>query len=122
MKKKFVLSIVVFMLSSVSYAEGTVTCAGTVDKIQYHIPGVYYLKLSSMNQAVAFCSSESNWAPAGESRTITPETCKQLYSTFLSAKMAGKEFSVVYFDGDDVPTSCNTWGDWKSASVRFFSF
>lgn len=99
---------------------GTVVCGGTVVQLAYHANNSFMLRLSSMNAPVFFCNPDSNWTVTGAGGYATgPQTCKTLYATFLAAKLTGKSFGAVYFDGDSVPAACNAWGPWLSANIRY---
>lgn len=80
------------------------------------------LKLSSMDNPVFVCNADAEWSVTGTPYTTGPNSCKAMYSTFLTAKATGQAISGMYFDGDDVPTACNSWGTWKSANIRYYSF
>ena len=99
----------------------TVVCSGTVDVLAYHANNNLMVKLSSMNTPVFFCNPDSNWTVA-PGYTTGPQTCKALYATFLTAKVTGTSLSAVYFDGDSVPATCNAWGPWVSANIRYFQY
>ena len=107
-------------LVSVAQA-GTIVCSGKVAQLAFHASDRMMIRLDSMNTPVFFCSPESVYSVPGTSYTTGPETCKLLYSTYLSAQFANKTISSMYFDGDDVPQSCDSWGPWKSANIRFYS-
>lgn len=100
---------------------GTVVCEGTVDTLAYHANNKLMIKLSSMNRPVFFCSPDSEWTVAGTDYKTGPQSCQTLYSTFLAAQMAGKTLKNVYFDGDQVPASCNEWASWANANIRYFT-
>jgi hypothetical protein len=95
-------------------------CNGKVDILSYHSPNNLMIKLSSMNQAVFFCSPDIEWKVAGTQYVTGPETCKTLYSTFLAIKMSEKSIARMHFDGDQVPNDCNGWGGWQKANIRYF--
>jgi hypothetical protein len=99
----------------------TLVCSGKVDILSYHADDQLMLKLDSMNVAVFFCSPERKWTVPGTGYATGPETCKMLYSTFMAAKMADQPIFSMYFDGDQVPASCNDWASWKSANIRHYS-
>ena len=101
---------------------GTVVCSGTVNMLAYHSPNKLMLQLSSMDNPVFICNADSDWSVSGTTYTTGPGTCKAMYSTFLAAKSTGKTVSSVYFDGDQVPATCNGWGTWKNANIRYFSY
>tara|TARA_R110001599_G_scaffold249359_1_gene449223 strand:- start:11562 stop:11957 length:396 start_codon:yes stop_codon:yes gene_type:complete len=119
---KFVKIIVLVFLSicSVYSNGGTVVCSGKVDSLSYHSPNKFMVKLESMNRAVFFCDADTNWNVSGTGYVTGPESCKTMYSTFLAAKMAGKQIKSMYFDGADVPVNCSSWESWKSASIRHY--
>jgi hypothetical protein len=108
------------LASSFSAASAELVCGGTVDVLAYHANNKLMLKLSNMNVPVFFCSPDSEWVVAGTPYKTGPQTCQTLYSTFLAAKLAGKSLSSVYFDGEQVPASCNSWGNWSVANIRYF--
>lgn len=116
---KGVLSLAVLISSATSYAN-TVVCEGEIDELAYHGTDRFMLKLSSMNRAVFFCSPDSTWVVSGSGYRTGPNSCQTMYSTFLAAKLAGKRLESVYFDGDQVPSSCNSWGEWSMANIRYF--
>lgn len=95
-------------------------CEGKVDQLVFHADNSFLLKLSSMNTPVFFCNPDAIWTAAGTPYTTGPETCKMLYSTFLSAQMAGKSLSAVYFDGDDAKGNCQSFPSWGKVNIRHF--
>jgi hypothetical protein len=101
---------------------GTVVCSGTVDGISFHANNTFMVKLSSMNTAVFFCSPDGTFGVPGTSYTTGPETCKALVAMLIAARETGRTITGMYFDGDDVPASCNSWGNWKSANIRHFNY
>ena len=109
------------VFSSASFA-GTKTCTGTVEKVGLHAPDKLMLKLSSMNKPVFICSPEYKWTVAGTSYTTSAETCKMMFSMLMHAKSTQANMGSVWFDGDDVPTDCSSWGSWKRANVRYFTY
>ena len=98
---------------------GTVVCTGTVDYLQYDSNDKFAIKLSTMNQAVYFCTPQGTWTVTAGYSTGS-ETCKMMYASFLAAKLAGIPVGAVYFDGDGVPATCDAWAAWQSASIRHF--
>ncbi len=96
-------------------------CSGKVENLSYHSPNILMLQLSGMNKTIYFCNPEANWTVSGTTYTTGPETCKTMYSTFLAVMLSGKTLHNVYFDGDEVPQSCNQWGSWKRANIRHFN-
>jgi hypothetical protein len=108
------------LLGSTAHA-GTVVCSGKVAQLAYHANDRVMIRLDSMNTPVFFCSPESVFSVAGTTYTTGPETCKLLYSTFLSAQITQKAITSMYFDGDDVPQTCDTWLPWKRANIRFYT-
>lgn len=101
---------------------GTLTCAGTVQRVAFHAPGRLMLQLSSMNVPVFICSAEGDWVVPGGGYVTTASSCKALYSTFLLAKASGGEINYIHFDGDQVPATCNGWTSWANATVRYFAY
>ena len=117
--------LIVLMLAALgcnSAWAGTVVCSGTVDAISFHSNNTFMIKLSSMNTAVFFCNPESTFSVPGTTYTTGPQTCKALLGMFLAARESGRTVNSIYFDGDDVPTTCDAWGNWKSAHIRYFSY
>lgn len=106
-------------VSSVHSAE--LVCGGTVAELAYHAEGRFMVRFSNMNVPVFFCSPEREWTVAGTGYITGPETCKTLYSTFLAAKLAGQPITNVYFDGEQVPATCNGWASWSNANIRYFT-
>lgn len=99
----------------------TVICGGTVQKLAYHQPGQLMLQLSSMNYPVFICSTDGDWVvPGSLAGNTSPSTCKALYATFLTAKASGSTLSSVYFDGDGLPSSCNSFAPWTRVNLRYF--
>lgn len=109
-----------FLFLSASASAGTLTCAGIVDELAYHGNGKFMLKLNTMNTPVFFCNAEADWVVSGTSYKTGQETCKMMYSTFLAAKSTNATLDYIHFDGDDVPSSCNGFPKWASASIRYF--
>jgi len=120
--KKIFLAKLFLVMCSTNLNAATVICSGTVEELAYHAPNSFMVRLSSMNKPVFFCNPDKEFSVSGTSYVTGPESCKVLYSTFLSAKVAQKTINSMYFDGDQVPASCNDWGDWKSANIRYFTF
>ena len=118
--KKQILTLLTLAIASGLVDAGTAVCSGKIAELAYHANNRLMIRLETMNKLVFFCSPDSEWSVAGTNYVSGPETCKTLYSTFLSAKISGKSITSLYFDGDDVPASCNNWGSWKKANIRFF--
>lgn len=116
--------LVAAMVSLASTAHtATVVCNGTVDLLAFHQPGRLMLKLSSMNVPVFICSTDIDWVVAGSMAGDTsPKACKALYATFLTAKITGAAINDMYFDGDQVPASCNSFASWTQVNVRYYSY
>ena len=101
------------------------TCSGTVVSLSYHASGgstggSLMLRLSSMNVPVFICNPEGLWTVTGTSYTTPPATCKAIYATLLAARVSGTPLNSVYFDGDQVPASCNAWASWSVANIRHY--
>lgn len=103
---------------------GTVVCAGTVEYLGYHsgIGNGLMLKLSSMNTSVFICDPDDTWTVSGTPYTTRPNACKAMWAALMAAKAAGTSFGGIYFDGDDAPADCSTWGNWKRANVRYYVY
>jgi len=114
----------IFLLYFMSFSvtAGTLTCAGTVEKIGLHATDSLMVRLSSMNTAVFVCNPNANWVVTGTSYQTGAETCKVMMSMFMTAKATGKSVGSVWFDGDDVPENCSSWDPWKRANVRYFLY
>lgn len=112
---------VLFLFSTLCFG-GTIQCSGTVEKLGLHAPDKLMLKLSSMNRAVFICSPSYNWEVAGTTYTTSAETCKSMLSMLMHAKATNAEMGNVWFDGDSVPASCDSWESWKLANIRFFLY
>jgi hypothetical protein len=107
-------------LSSVAHS-ATVVCSGTVDQLAYHQPGQILLRLSSMNVPVVICSTDVEWnVPGSLSGATSPSACKTLYATLLTSKLTHSQVSSMYFDGDQVPSTCNSFVDWTRVNLRYF--
>lgn len=118
MKKRILCS----LLFSTNLFAGTVICSGTVDSVAYHANDKLMVKLSSMNYPVFFCNPSAQWTVAGSSYVMSAETCKTIFSMFLTAKASKQTISSVYFDGDSAPASCSTFAPWSSVFVRFVQY
>jgi len=111
------------MLTTTNLTAATLTCDNTkVKHVAYHANNRLMVQLENMNQPVFFCNTEANWTVSGSPNVVGPETCKALFSMFLSAKASGQLIERVHFDGDDIPETCDTWGPWKSAHIRYIRF
>ncbi|HEY0924135.1 hypothetical protein [Rheinheimera pacifica] len=117
---KKIVALALLALSGNTFA-GSIVCEGTVETLAYHADNQLMIKLSSMNVPVFFCSPDSEWVVGGTSYKTGPQTCQTLYSTFLAAQIAGKQLNRVWFDGDAVPASCNSWVEWTIANIRHFA-
>lgn len=107
------------LTSGSAFAAETV-CEGTVDQLSYHADNSFMVKLSGMNTAVLFCNPDAVWTASGTPYKTGPETCKMLYSTFLTAQMSGAKLTAVYFDGDDSKGNCQTFPAWAKVNIRHF--
>ena len=106
---------------SFSVRAGTAVCSGTVQVLAYHQPGDLFVRLSSMNVSVLICNLNSDWVvPGSLSGNTPPASCRALHASLLTAKMAGTTISSMYFDGDQVPGSCNSFASWTRVNVRYF--
>lgn len=121
MRRKLIFGVVILM-NLVSAHAATLVCGGTIVTLAYHSPNRIMLRLSSMDNAVFFCNTDTEWSVAGTTYTTAPRACGALYSSFLSAKMSGLTVNSMYFDGNEVPATCDSWGKWKSANIRYFNF
>ncbi|KLN66542.1 hypothetical protein [Vibrio sp. VPAP30] len=113
--------IILWLISTTTLA-GELQCSGTVERLGLHANDRIMLKLSNMNRAVFICSPNSNWTPPGAGYQTSAETCKSMLSMLMHAKSTSTVIGSLWFDGDDVPNNCASWGDWKSANVRYFLY
>jgi hypothetical protein len=120
MKKLLMTGVMGLFIVTTSAAAGSVVCSGIVETLAYHADNKLMVKLTSMNVPVFFCSPDSEWTVSGTTYKTGPQTCQTLYSTFLAAKMASKPIKNMWFDGSQVPSSCNGWSSWQSANIRNF--
>lgn len=101
---------------------GTVTCTGKITQVNYHSPDGFMIQLDSMNAPVFFCHPNSTFTVPGTTYSTSAETCRVMVGIFMAAKLADRTLSVMYFDGDATPTSCNSWSTWQSANIRYFNW
>ena len=101
---------------------GSLVCSGTVESVGYHDRDKLMVKLSSMNTSVFFCNPNAEWQAPGTGRVMNPETCKSLFATFLSARATKEPISVVHFDGDNVPSTCSGFENFKDVFIRFVNY
>ncbi|GAB1624080.1 hypothetical protein AAOGI_41300 [Agarivorans albus] len=112
-----------FVLFSSMVSAGSLVCDGTVDKVAYHGNDKLMVKLSSMNNPVFFCNPNADWRVSGaEGRVMKAETCKAVFSMFLSARTTKEFISRVHFDGDNVPAGCDKFESWKNVFIRFIYY
>ncbi len=119
MKTKIILG-TFFAIASFSAHSASLYCSGEVEELAYHGNNKLMIKLSSMNRPVFFCSPDAEWTVPGTGYKTGKETCKTLYSTFLSAKISKTPIKTMLFDGDAVPATCSAWEPWKAASIRYY--
>jgi hypothetical protein len=100
----------------------TLTCSGRISQLNYHSPDRFMLQLDSMNAPVFFCNPSTVWSVAGTGYTTSPESCRTMVGLFQSGKLSDRTLAVVYFDGDEVPASCNGWSSWQNANIRYFAW
>lgn len=110
------------LMTAYTAGAAELTCSGKILQINLHAPDTYMLQLDSMNTPVFFCKPNATWTVPGTSYSTSAETCRTLIGVFLAAKVSEKSLAVIYFDGSDVPASCNAWGAWTSANIRFFTW
>lgn len=122
MKKYLAMMLSLLAFTAATAEAGTVTCAGQILQVNFHAGLGFLLQLDSMNAPVLFCDPSATWTVPGTSFTTSPEQCKAIIATFLAAKLAGRTFSVVYFDGDSTPASCSTWASWQRANIRYYNW
>lgn len=122
--KKISLMLMVSYLSSFGVQSAELICGGTVEELAYHANtngnGEFYIRLSGMNKAVAFCSPDIAFSVSDTPYKTNPETCKMLYSTFLAAQASGRVISNIYFDGA-LPSSCQSFPSWSRANIRYYA-
>lgn len=121
MKHKLFISFLLLVPTTVS--AGSLVCSGRVDQVAYHGNDRLMVKLSSMNTPVFFCNPSLDWKVSGEpNRVMSPETCKAVFSIFLSARSTGETISRIHFDGDNVPESCNSFQAWQEVFIRYVNY
>jgi len=119
--KKILLSCA--LLYSINASAGSLACSGTVDTVAYHANDRLMVKLSSMNTPVFFCNPNQEWSVAGASgKVMNAETCKAVFSMFLSARATREHITRVDFDGDNVPTSCSNFANWQAVYIRYVNY
>lgn len=119
MKKRILCS----LLFSTNLFAGTLACSGTVDTVAYHGNDKLMVKLSSMNTPVFFCNPNAQWSVSGASgRVMSAETCKTVFSMFLTAKASKQHITKIHFDGDNVPTSCSAFTSWSDVFIRYVNY
>lgn len=102
---------------------GTLICSGKVKSVAYHGNDKLMVQLSSMNYPVFFCNPNADWSVSGvNDLTMSSETCKAVFSMFLSARTSGGTIERVQFEGDDVPASCSQFQPWKNVSIRHIHY
>lgn len=126
MNPKAVLSLSALLLLVALRAQAaTVVCSGTIDTLQFdatNTDGFFSIKLSSMNVSVYFCDPDNAFAAPGSGYSISAATCRSLYATFLAAKVSGMPVTNIYFDGSEVPSTCDGWAAWQEANIRHYLF
>lgn len=119
---KYIVMILIAMAAS-SASAGTLVCSNSkVKTVAYHGNNRLMVQLENMNVPVFFCNPDAEWSVSGTTYVMGPETCKAVFSIFLSAKASGKPVTRIHFDGDDVPETCDGWESWKSASIRYVNY
>lgn len=119
MKKRILCS----LLFSTNLYAGTLACDGTVETVAYHSNDKLMVKLSSMNTPVFFCNPSAQWtAPGAAGRVMSAETCKTVFSMFLTAKASNQHITKVHFDGDNVPSSCSMFVSYSEVFVRYVNY
>ena len=114
-----------FLSLAVRAQAATVVCSGTIDTLQFDATatgGEFSIKLSSMNIPVYFCDPDNSFAAPGSGYSISATTCRSLYATFLAAKVTGTPVTNMYFDGSEVPATCDGWAAWQQANIRHYLF
>jgi hypothetical protein len=97
-------------------------CSGQIAQLTYHSPDRFMIRLSSMNNEVFFCNTSSTWTVSGTTYTTSAETCRAMVALFMAAKLTGQAVTSMYFDGDQVPSTCSSWAAWSYANVRYFQW
>lgn len=101
---------------------GTVICSGTVQALSYHAGIGLMIQLSSMNTVVFFCDPDNAWTVSGTTLTTPVAACRSMWALFMQAKASGAAVNNMYFDGDNVPATCDAWAAWSRANIRHFVF
>jgi hypothetical protein len=122
-RKSKIAATVIAAVMAVNAQAGTIVCSGTIETLQFdatNTGGYLSIRLSSMNVPVYFCDPDNPWNGTGSGYSISAATCRTLYATFLAARISGQPVTNMYFDGSDVPASCDGWAAWKSANIRHY--
>lgn len=90
------------------------SCKGTVEVFGIHSTNSVFLRLSSMSVLVKVCDLE---AEAGTSYRVTPEQCKVIYSTLLTAYAMGEVLDI-NFDNVGEAANCSSFTAWQLATAR----
>jgi len=105
-------NLILFLISalSLSVAAETAICTGKVEKIAYHQPDGFYLKLGGSG-IMKICD------PQTKVYRTSPESCKLIVSLATTARATDKSLQIYI---DNAPgTSCSSITAWHSADVRF---
>jgi len=106
---KYLVSFFVSLISLNVIAE-TAVCTGSVEKIAYHQPDGFYLKLGGSG-IMKVCNPQTKYF-----RTSS-ESCKLIASLATTARATGKNLQIYV---DNAPsTSCSSITDWFGADIRF---
>lgn len=98
----------------------TIVCEGTIVDLTIHQPGLVGLRLSSMSSPMYICRVDAEYRPLGAD-SISPATCKTMYAGLLAAKYSNATVRAAYFDGDQVPASCDTTQSGAQVFLRHFA-
>jgi hypothetical protein len=90
--------------------------------LSVHLPGLVFMKLSSMNTAAMICRLDIDHSVAGGLYPTSPSVCKSTYAALLAARSTGRQITGAYMDADAAPASCTGFANWTYVSLRFFSF
>ena len=89
----------------------SLTCTGKVERIAYHQPDSFYLKVGD-SAIMKVCDAQEKFF-----RT-NPEGCKLIISLATTARATNKDVGLTI---DNAPSSsCSSISNWAQVDVRFF--
>jgi hypothetical protein len=92
-----------------------ISCTGTVVTVGVHGTNRVMLSLSGMNTIVQICDLGQT---VGTTYPNTPDQCKAVYATLVSAYLTGQTMNV-WFDNVQTGTNCTNFASWELAVARW---